>query len=165
MVSDTTALWKSNWYLIVAQEVQRKWVIPKKPAVKMHKSVKSVSVNFELQQSIFCGTQRALFCQFHRLMVESETHFFFPILACLIVQPSNIFVYSNLYGYHIWFSRGSAALLDWLIACSMSIYSCGQSIADVAISERPLLFTVWAQLRLHSYQNFHPQTIFANFCG
>ena len=27
-------------------------------------------------------------------------------------------------------------------------------IADVAISKRPLLFTVWTQLRLRSHQNF-----------
>ena len=29
------------------------------------------------------------------------------------------------------------------------------SIADVAISKRPLLFTVWTQLRLRSHQNFY----------
>ena len=28
-------------------------------------------------------------------------------------------------------------------------------IADVAISKRPLLFTVWTQLRLRSHQNFY----------
>ena len=28
-------------------------------------------------------------------------------------------------------------------------------IADVAISKRPLLFTVWTQLRLRSDQNFY----------
>ena len=28
-------------------------------------------------------------------------------------------------------------------------------IADVAISKRPLLFTVWMQLRLRSHQNFY----------
>ena len=39
------------------------------------------------------------------------------------------------------------------------------SIADVAISKRPLLFTVWMQLRLRSHQNFYLQTIFVNFCG
>ena len=34
--------------------------------------------------------------------------------------------------------------------------SCAQSsIADVAISKRPLLFTVWTQLRLRSHQNFY----------
>ena len=31
----------------------------------------------------------------------------------------------------------------------------GHSIADVAISKCPLLFTVWTQLRLHSHQNFY----------
>ena len=31
----------------------------------------------------------------------------------------------------------------------------GESIADVAISKRPLLFTVWTQLRLRSHQNFY----------
>ena len=29
------------------------------------------------------------------------------------------------------------------------------TIADVAISKRPLLFTVWTQLRLRSHQNFY----------
>ena len=29
------------------------------------------------------------------------------------------------------------------------------AIADVAISKRPLLFTVWTQLRLRSHQNFY----------
>ena len=28
-------------------------------------------------------------------------------------------------------------------------------IADVAITKRPLLFTVWTQLRLRSHQNFY----------
>ena len=31
----------------------------------------------------------------------------------------------------------------------------GCKIADVAISKRPLLFTVWTQLRLRSHQNFY----------
>ena len=43
------------------------------------------------------------------------------------------------------------------------------AIAYVAISKRPLLFTVWTQLRLRSHQNFYEiftrQTIFANICG
>ena len=30
-----------------------------------------------------------------------------------------------------------------------------EPIADVAISKRPLLFTVWTQLRLRSHQNFY----------
>ena len=34
-------------------------------------------------------------------------------------------------------------------------------IADVAISKRPLLFTVWTQLRLRSHQNFYETN---NFC-
>ena len=42
-------------------------------------------------------------------------------------------------------------------------------IADVAISKRPLLFTVWTQLRLRSHQNFYEiftrKQFFANFCG
>ena len=29
------------------------------------------------------------------------------------------------------------------------------AVADVAISKRPLLFTVWTQLRLRSHQNFY----------
>ena len=29
------------------------------------------------------------------------------------------------------------------------------TIADVAISKRPLLFNVWAQLRLRNHQNFY----------
>ena len=31
----------------------------------------------------------------------------------------------------------------------------GASMADVAISKRPVLFTVWTQLRLPSHQNFN----------
>ena len=30
-----------------------------------------------------------------------------------------------------------------------------ETIADVAISKRPLLFTEWTQLRLRSHQNFY----------
>ena len=46
---------------------------------------------------------------------------------------------------------------------------CALLIADVAISKRPLLFTVWTQLRLRGHQNFYEiftrKKFFANFCG
>ena len=39
-----------------------------------------------------------------------------------------------------------------MINCVFALCS---RIADVAISKRPLLFTVWTQLRLRSHQNFY----------
>ena len=43
------------------------------------------------------------------------------------------------------------AKLNWLV------YNVGSYvvIADVAISKRPLLFTVWTQLRLRCHKNFY----------
>ena len=38
---------------------------------------------------------------------------------------------------------------------SISEVCIGIPIADVAISKRPLLFTVWTQLRLRSHQKFY----------
>ena len=35
------------------------------------------------------------------------------------------------------------------------VYRDPNAIADVVISKRPLLFTVWTQLRLRNHQNFY----------
>ena len=42
-----------------------------------------------------------------------------------------------------------------IIEHSWSMSEHSHPIADVAISKRPLLFTVWTQLRLRSHQNFY----------
>ena len=46
-----------------------------------------------------------------------------------------------------WLSQNGLNWTEWVLEKH-------SSIADVAISKRPLLFTVWMQLRLRSHQNF-----------
>ena len=55
-------------------------------------------------------------------------------------------LYGNTYAVHVTVALVGVATLNLALPAPL---------ADAAISKRPLLFTVWTQLRLPSHQNFY----------